>query len=204
MTYTADKERLSYVIKGVQSGNPSNQTTCPGRNPAKGENSVFPCGWDGPKRSILVARHRQASSMGAPKQGSLREKSASFWMCLIIREQTTGRSPLHASVFDAEAYKTFKQLTGARKWRLVWFFFGRDSENTTSAVSTHASRVSGLFLWSVLITSCLSRKSAGIEVENRAGNCLWRLFRVPPLWISHVGLSLRFEGCKVAVLNTFP
>lgn len=38
-----------------------------------------------------------------------------------------GRSSLRASAFDAEVYKTFKQLTGARKWRLEWaFFLGED------------------------------------------------------------------------------
>ena len=48
------------------------------------------------------------------------------------------------------------------------------------AVSTPASRVFGLFSSPVPTISPHARKSVGIGVENRAGNCLWRLFKGGP------------------------
>ncbi len=176
MTIRRTGRRCPSVIRGSKAEAPLTRQRGPSRKPAKSENSVFPCGQDGPKRSILVTRHRRASSMGALKQGPLREKSASFWMCLMVREQTMGRSALRASAFDAEAYKTFKQLTGARKWRLEWAFFlgenGRRQYNKLCKGCDHPFKQS----FRVVLISCPhyqshARKSVGIGVENRAKNC---------------------------------
>ena len=185
---------MSLCHKGGKAPSLLTRQRIPGRKPAKSENSVFPCGQDGPKRSILVSRHRRASSVGALKQGPLREKSAFFWMCIMIREQTMGRSSFRAAAFDAEAYKTFKQLTGARSggWSGP-FSWGRMAAvgtiSSARVASIPASRASGRFSSPVPITSPHARKSVQIRAENGLRSFV-TAFPGAALMISHAGLSL--------------